>query len=192
MKFTPKELIALGIFTAVYTVIYMAFNMLGAVAPILQLVGATLAALLNGITFMLFLTRVRHAGLITLMALLLGILVTIAGHHPISIVTALVAGIAADVIASRGGYRATVPTVVAYGVFNLWVAGGYLPLLFMRDSVLSEYRRQMGDQWADAFNALFSPAVIILLIIGTVVVGMIGGWIGRRALSKHFERAGLA
>lgn len=122
MKFTPKELIALGIFTAVYTVIYMAFNMLGAVAPILQLVGATLATLLNGITFMLFLTRVRHAGLITLMALLLGILVTIAGHHPISIVTALVAGIAADVIASRGGYRATVPTVVAYGVFNLWVA----------------------------------------------------------------------
>lgn len=192
MKFTPKELISLGIFTAVYTVIYMAFNMLGAIAPVLQLVGAALAVLLNGITYMLFLTRVRHPGLITLMALLLGILVTVGGHHPISIVTALAAGLSADVIAARGGFRGAVTSVVSYGIFGLWVAGGYLPLLFMRDSVLAEYRRQMGDQWADAFTALFSPAVIILMIIGTVLVGMIGGWIGRRALSKHFERAGLA
>ncbi|WP_058235054.1 MptD family putative ECF transporter S component [Devriesea agamarum] len=192
MKFTAKELISLGIFTAVYTVIYLLFNSIGAIAPVLQLVGAIIAVLLNGITYMLFLTRVHHFGLITLMALLLGILVTLGGHPPISILTALVAGLIADVIAARGGFRAAWATVVSYGVFCLWVIGAFLPLLFMREEVLGEYRRQMGDEWANAFTSLFSTPVIIGMLVAMVVVGMIGGLIGRRALSKHFERAGLA
>ena len=192
MKFTSRELISLGIFTAVFAVIHYIFNMLGAIAPVLQLIGGNLSIIVNGITFMLFLTRVRHFGLVTLFALLLGILVTLTGHHPISLLTALLAGLGADALASRGGFRAPWPTILSYGVFSLWIIGAYLPLLFMRDALLAEYRQQMGDQWAEGFAQLFSPAVVILMIAVTFLVGLVGGFIGRRALAKHFERAGLA
>ncbi|MDO5084291.1 MptD family putative ECF transporter S component [Arachnia propionica] len=192
MKFTSKELISLGIFTAVFTVIHYVFNMLGAITPALQLIGGNLGIIVNGITFMLFLTRVRHFGLITLFAVLLGLLVTLTGHHPVSMITALLAGLGADALASRGDFRAPLATISSYGVFSLWVVGAYLPLLFMRDELLASYRDQMGPDWAEAFATLFSPPVVILMILLTFLVGLVGGFIGRRALSKHFERAGLA
>lgn len=192
MKHSSKELISLGIFTAVYAVVYLVCNMVGAINPVFQLVGAVVAALINGITYMLFLARVRRFGLITLMALILGVLVTLGGHHPISVVTALVAGLIADLIARSGGYRKAGATVLSYGLFGLWVVGAYLPLLFLRESVLIEYQRQMGPEWTEAFARLFSPTVIVAMLVGTVLVGLLGGLIGRRALAKHFERAGLA
>ena len=51
MRITTKDLIQTGIFTAVYAVVYMIFNMTGAIAPVLQFAIGPVAILINGITF---------------------------------------------------------------------------------------------------------------------------------------------
>ncbi|MBO3143718.1 MptD family putative ECF transporter S component [Dermatophilus congolensis] len=192
MRLNANDLVQLGIFTSVYLVVYFGLNMIGAVSPLLQPAGIAVAVLLNGITFMLYLSRVQKFGLITLMTVLLGVLMTVAGHHPVTLITAIVCGLAADTFAWQGRYTAGLTTAVAYGVMSMWGSGAYLPLLFMREPLVAQYRVQMGDAWADSFSSLYTSEFIVTFVVVTVLVGIAGGLLGRKAVDHHFRPAGLA
>ena len=100
MRITTKDLIQTGIFTAVYAVVYMTFNMTGAIAPVLQFIIGPVAILINGITFMLFLSRVRTPLGPLIMVGLLGVLLVVTGHHFVTLFTCLVAGAIASWLAT--------------------------------------------------------------------------------------------
>ena len=100
MRITTKDLIQTGIFTAVYAVVYMIFNMTGAIAPVLQFAIGPVAILINGITFMLFLSRVRTPFGPLLMVGLLCVLLVVMGHHFVTLITGLFAGAMASWLAA--------------------------------------------------------------------------------------------
>lgn len=191
-RFGPKQLVTLGIFLALYGVIHLLCNMLGALGPIFVPIGALLAALINGTTFALLLTRVVRFGTLTLFAGLLGVIFVLLGDYVLDIPIALVVGAIADAIASRGAYRGRWTNVLAYGVFALWPIGSTLPLLFMRDRLIATYRESMGADWADRFSSLMSPAAIVALMAALFVTGCLGGMVGQRILRTHFQPAGVA
>ena len=49
-----------------------------------------------------------------------------------------------------------------------------------------------GQDYADGMRALFSPAVISVWVVVTMIVACLGGLIGRFLLRKHFAKAGVA
>ena len=192
MNFRPKDLVSLGVFTAVYLVLYFAINMLAAFSPFLQPITSLAVIVICGIAFMLFLSRVRSTGLVTLMALLLGVLSTLMGHHALTLASAVVAGVGAElVIVTKREYRVGTD-VLGYAVFSLWSAGAILPLLFLREDTIAQVRAQMGGGYADAYAGLMTPSVVVAIVAGYFVAGLVGGLLGRKALAKHFVKAGLA
>ncbi len=192
MKLTARDLIQTGIFTAVYIVVYMIFNMAGALSPVLQLFTAPVAILINGITFMVFLSRVRKPGAVIIMVALLAVISVVMGHHPITFATAAVGGGLAAWMSSLWPVDRTAKSVICYGFFSLWPVGAFLPLLFMRDAVIAETASEMGQAWAQAYNRLMSVPMLGVLTVLCFVAGIIGGFIGRAVLARSFRRAGLA
>ncbi|MDU7165574.1 MptD family putative ECF transporter S component, partial [Finegoldia magna] len=71
-RLTAKDLINVGIYTAIYLVIFFVTGMLGAV-PILYPTIFILIPILTGIPFMLFLTKVEKFGMVSLMGIILGV-----------------------------------------------------------------------------------------------------------------------
>ena len=49
-----------------------------------------------------------------------------------------------------------------------------------------------GGEYADALMKLIPDWSLIPLILATLVFGYLGGLLGRKMLSKHFKRAGMA
>lgn len=192
MRITTKDLIQTGIFTAVYAVVYMIFNMTGAIAPVLQFAIGPVAILINGITFMLFLSRVRTPFGPLLMVGLLCVLLVVMGHHFVTLITGLFAGAMASWLAAIWPPEKTAKSVWAYAFFSLWPIGGFLPLLFMRDSVIADITSQMGPEWAGTFNQLMSTPMLILFSVLCFVAGALGGLLGRKVLSGTFKKAGIA
>ncbi|WP_296889180.1 MptD family putative ECF transporter S component [uncultured Methanobrevibacter sp.] len=96
-RLNVKDLITVRIFAVILIVLIFVFGMLGYI-PILMLALPILAALICGIPYMLFLTRVSKFGMVTLLGLILGIVMFLSGHTWVSIVTFTICALIADFI----------------------------------------------------------------------------------------------
>ena len=90
-KLDGKDLINIGIFTAIYFVVVFAVAMLGMI-PIFLVLLTVFVPLVGGIIFELFLTKVKKFGMITIMGLLLGIIMLLTGMEYVPIVTGTLFG----------------------------------------------------------------------------------------------------
>ena len=82
--------------------------------------------------------------------------------------------------------------MIAYGVFSLWVAGPILPLYLQHDAYIANIGEQMGEDYARAWDTLFSPAFMAGLLVAVFLASCLGGLLGQKMLRKHFVRAGIA
>ena len=189
-KLQAKDLIRIGIFTAIYFVIFFAAGMLGYI-PILFILLPIIIPVITGIPFMLFVTKVNKFGMITIMAVLLGILMFATGHTWVPIMTATVCGLLADLIFRAGKYQRVRNTVLGYAVFSIWSIGAMLPMWLMRDSYFSYIRSSMGEEYTSSVLALTPDWVAFAAIVVAFVSGIGGAYLGKAVLKKHFQRAGI-
>jgi energy-coupling factor transport system substrate-specific component len=187
---SSKDLITVGVFTAIYFVIFFSCGMLGLI-PILFIFLPFYGPIICGIPFMLFLSKVKKFGMVTIMALILGFLMFATGHTFLPVLSALLFGLVADLIFKAGKYKSFKLSVIGYAVFSLWIVGAGLPLWIMRDSYMEYIRSTMGDEYTNAIIAL-TPAWVGFGMIGLAIIGsVIGAFLGKSLLNKHFQRAGI-
>jgi energy-coupling factor transport system substrate-specific component len=186
---TTKDLINVGIFTALYYALFFAGGMLGYV-PLFYVLLPLALPIICGIPFMLFLTRVKTFGMVTLMGTIVGALQFLTGHTYVPIIAGFGCGLIADLILRAGKYQSKKLSVLGYTVFSLWLLGMLVPFWIMRDTFKQMMLDSMGVEYANAVLALFdkfSWAFPIAAIVG----GVVGGLFGLLMLKRHFERAGI-
>ena len=93
----PKDLINIGIFTALYFIIIMAVAMLGYVPIFIPLL-SVICPLIGGIPYMLYITKVRHFGMVFIMGTILGLLMGLGGMGVYAFITGPVCGLLADLV----------------------------------------------------------------------------------------------
>lgn len=190
-KLNVKDLINVGIFTAIYFVMFFISGMTGFI-PIFTILFPILLAILGGIPFILFLTKVNKFGMITIMGVLMGILTLVMGQGWIAIITGLVCGLIGDLICKAGKYKSWKHMLIGYCVFSEWVFGSMLPMWVMRDVYFERIRSGQGNAYTDMVLSLVTNEVIPIILAGIVIGALVGAFIGRAALKKHFKRAGIA
>ncbi|MFI5798202.1 MptD family putative ECF transporter S component [Streptomyces sp. NPDC051677] len=192
VRMSPRDLINIGIFGALYIVTIGIFNLLEFISPVMTLVTSLASIVAAGVPFMLFLTRVRHAGMVTVFAVIVSGFMLLIGSPPIGFVIGVAAALVAEVLLWLGRYRSRQLSVLAYAVFSTWFVGLFLPMFYARDEFLSSpYMEGMGADYIEDLDTLLSPAVLIAFDLSTLVFGVIGGALGLRLLDKHFRKAGL-
>lgn len=189
---TTRDLINVGIFTVLYFAAVAVFGQIGALMPILQVLGPLYIPIVAGIPFMLFLTRVKSFGMITIMGILVGLLVLATGQAFWVAVLAVILAPAADLICRAGNYTTWRNLVAGYAVFSLMLIGTVVPLFFAREAYLARIGERKDDAWMQSIITLTPTWMFFVMIVMLVVGAVIGAHLGRRLLRKHFERAGIA
>ncbi|WP_103063231.1 MptD family putative ECF transporter S component [Actinomyces qiguomingii] len=189
---TPRDLITVGVFTALYFVIGFAFGFVGVLGPVAQAVGMIVSAAVNGIVFSLYITRIRKPGMVLLTGLIAALLMVLTGHAWTTLVAAVVFSGIAELILARGHYRSARAAILAYAFFTLWVIGPIVPMYYQRDAYLADIAEQMGDAYAAAWETVFSPGPFAAILAVIFVSACLGGLLGQKMLRKHFIRAGIA
>ncbi|WP_245157207.1 MptD family putative ECF transporter S component [Anaerovorax sp. IOR16] len=185
-----KDLINVGIFTAIYFVIVFAVSMLGYI-PIFMPLLCVIVPVLGGIPFMLFLTKVKKSGMIFIMSIIMGILMLLTGMGYYSIVVGAISGIIAELIFKSGSYKNATRAVITSGVFSIWVWGNYIPLFLNIEGYFST-RQGYGQEYISALTSLM-PAWMCPVLLGSAFIsGIFGGLLGKAILKKHFKKAGIA
>lgn len=186
-----KDLITVGIFSVINIILIFTFGMLGYI-PILMLGLPIIGALVWGIPFMLFLTRVNKFGMITLMGLIIGIVMFLSGHTWIPIIVYTITGLIADIIIKTKDYSSIKTSIIGYAVFAVGLIGNMLPFFILRDYYISAMNASMGAEYVNFITPFLQYHFLIILVILTFIAGLISGYIGKLVLKKHFEKAGMA
>jgi len=189
-KIDAKDLINVGIFTVLYFIMFFISGMLGYI-PIFALLIPLLIGILGGIPFMLFVTKTNKFGCVTLMGTIAGILCFLVGQSWISIPFGIVFGFLGDIIMKTGDYKSWGKTVIGYAVFTDWVIGSMLPMWIMRDVFFEQSSKQVSGEYLDALMGYTQNWMLPVVMVLGLVGGIIGAYLGRAVLKKHFERAGI-
>ena len=189
-KLGGKDLITIGIFTVIYFICIGVFGGLG-VIPIFVPLTAVFCPLIGGIPYMLYVTKVKKFGMITIMGVLIGLLLTLMGMGYWAVILGAVAGLLADLIMKSGNYKSTKKAILSCGVFALWDFGNLMPFYVGRESYFATLAERFSEDYCNTLASYFPTWSAILFVVCCFVCGIIGGYIGKAICRKHFERAGI-
>lgn len=190
---TGKDIITVGIFSAIYFVINFAFMLLSGLHPLLWILMPGLIAVFAGIPFLMMCAKVPKTGAVVLMGFITALIYFVTGQFTVVILIAFaVSCILAELCRICSHYRSFRGNALAYAFFSLGMIGSPLPVWIMRDSFLAQISQQgMPEAYVSTLAALTSPGMIVVLV-GTPIVGAILGiLLARGMFRKHFEKAGI-
>lgn len=190
-KLQAKDLINVGIFTAIYFVLFFAGMMLGYIPIFIPLLGLV-CPILCGIPFMLYLTKVKKFGMVSLTGIVLGLLNLIMGSGVLVFIAGVIFGVLSDLVLRVGKYQSWKCTFIGNGIFSLWIMGYVSRMFLTRDAFFSSLVSSYGQEYVDTLMSYTPGWMFPVLFIVTFIGGILGALLGKAVLKKHFEKAGIA
>ncbi|MFI3201139.1 MAG: MptD family putative ECF transporter S component [Eubacteriales bacterium] len=189
-KIEVKDLVNVGVFTLLNFVVFFVAAMTGMI-PVMAIWYPLVTAFLGGIPCILFFTKIEKFGLVTIMGLLLGLSVFLIGQGWYALITGVVFGVIADSVLKAGNYKSWKNMMLAYCIFSEWIIGTQMVMYLTKDAYLEPFREQMGDEFVDSLSAMLQTWTPFAVMLGIFIVGIVGAFLGKSVLKKHFERAGI-
>lgn len=192
-KLKVKDLVNIGIFSALYMAIAMVVMIPVGIAPILWLLWPGIAGLFGGVFFTLLLTKVPKMGASLLLALISGILFFATGECTwVIIVTFAIAGLLAEVMRKVLGYKSFKGIALAGGFCAIGFIGSPLPMWLFQESYMKSIEEMgMGAKYVEGLQSMISAGSFIGMLAVAFIGGLLGTLIGHKMLKKHFEKAGM-
>lgn len=188
-----KDLITIGIFSAIYFVINFAFMLLGGIHPVLWMLMPGFIAVFAGIPFMLMAAKVQKPGAVFLMGLITALIYFVTGQFTLVILISMASAcVLVEVIRSMTKYDSFKGNSTAYVIFSLGMTGSPLPIWLFKADFLAQITEQgMPADYVSAVEALSSNAMLVVLFVAPIIGGMIGAFIAKGLFKKHFVKAGI-
>ena len=187
-KLTTKDLITAGAFGAIYLVLLTVLSSVLTIVPVLFLATPLIAGIILGTVYMLYASKVRRTGAILVLAVLVGLITSMATIYPL--IFSVIWGIIAEIIAARKR-DSSGALAASYVVFNLTSMGPFFALILAKDAFLESCSGYYGAEYVATLDKLTPGWIVIVLIVLALAGGLIGGLFGRRILKKHFVKAGV-
>lgn len=141
-KLQGKDFINIGIFTVIYFVVTSVVAMLGVIPVFIPLL-CVFVPLIGGIPMMLYFSKIRKFGMLTITGVLDGVLLLFTGMGYWCILTGLVFGLIADFMLKSSGYKKVKMEIMAHGVFSISVVGAFSAYHFDQKQLL----RNVAGLW---------------------------------------------
>ena len=116
-KLNVKDLINVGIYTALYLVVYFVVGMANAI-PILYPISYFYIPIVTSIPFMLYATKTNKFGMITISSIILGLFWYLMGYTWLPLVVYPVCGLLADIVMKTGNYKNFKRQYLVFGYFQ--------------------------------------------------------------------------
>lgn len=189
-KLKVKDLVTIGIFAVIYFIVMFGVGMIGMI-PILFLIYPTILGIVSGVIVMLFMAKEQKPWALFIFGMLTPLGMFAMGHTYVVPVHALVVMLIAEFVRRGGNYRSFKYNAIAFGIFNMWICGSLMQMLLAKEKYM-EMSAMMGSDYTQALEKLITYPHMAIVYAGAFVGGIVGAWIGRAMLKKHFIKAGIA
>ncbi len=192
-KLKVKDFISIGIFTAVYLVVFMAVIMGLGFMPLLYFFSPAINALILAPVFMLFIARTPKKFAVVIMGFISSgvIALMMPAFWPIYVFP-IVCVILAEILIRKADFKDFKFLTIAYVIFSNWVMGIFSSFWIFKDKFL-EHSLSNGypKEYVDGMEALIRPGILIAMYVAVIVLAIVGSFIAKSMLKKHFKKAGI-
>lgn len=188
----PKYLINVGIFSAIYIVIFLATAAMGIFGPPMLFVGWLVGTIMNGVVLTLYRLRTPVFGAMALLGLLEGFIAISRGYPWYTMPGAFLLGLIADAINHAGNYRSRPHLLAGYAVFAPWIALPLVPVVINSEAYFAHLAEKASNKaYVAQLESFLTPTAVGIWALMLIVAGLIGGWMGNKVMDKHFKKAGM-
>ena len=191
-KLTGKDVIAIGIYSAIYFVLNFMAMMTGFI-PLLWIVLPGTVAVLTGIPFLLMAVKVPKSGAVLIMGAITAFLYFVTGQFTVLIlITMFIACVVSETYRYITKYNLKFSNLaVTFILFSYGMAGSPLALFVYRESFLAQIGETMSQEYVAAVSSYITVPMLILLLISPIAGGVFGALIAGGIFNKHFKKAGI-
>lgn len=192
-KLRGKDIITIGIFTALYFVLSFAANIAGGIHPLVWIMSPVIAGILAAVPFMIMVTKVKKPFAVLLMGAIVGLLYFATGQFAFTVpLLFIVASLIVEGIRYKTGYESFMANSVGFAIFSLGMAGSPLPVWLYKESFIKQIRDfGMQESYVTGLETLTTIPVLIAMIVLTLIAGFVGAYISKKLFKKHFKKAGI-
>lgn len=192
-KLKGKDLITIGIFSAVYFVINFAFMLMGGIHPIMWIMMPGLIALFTGVPYMIMVSKVQKPFAVLIMGLITGLIYFVTGMFTVVILITLASVcILAEAVRYASKYKSFAGNAVSFAIYSVGMIGSPLPIWLFKDSFFAQISQQgMSPEYLSVLSKLATDGMLAVMILAPVVLAIIGALIARTLFRKHFVKAGI-
>lgn len=191
-KLNGKDLINIGIFTAMYFILNLVIAAVMGFIPFVNMMIPFASSLVLGIPMMLYFSRIKKFGMVLITYIIYGTVLTLAGVGIYSLIGGAVCALIAEFILKAKNYKSVGAAIWGYALCSVGANANVLGFAFMTGKQLAEKTEYYGQEYMDIMSGYFSHGYTIPLVAITAFAGgLIGGYIGKAVLKKHFIRSGM-
>lgn len=192
-KLKGKDLITIGIFTAIYFVLNQVFNFIGGVHAIVWFLSPALAALVAATPYMLLCAKVKKPFASLTLGTIVGLIYLASGMFSITVpIVFFVGGIIAEIIRYLTHYSSFWGDATSFSFVALGMVASPLPLWLNPEAFIAQIKSfGMSQSYIDTCTSLTSPIMLVIMIVATVICAFIGAFIAKALFKKHFVKAGM-
>lgn len=187
-----KDLVTVGIFSALFLVFALVGGISFAPNPVLTFYMPVGSALLCGPIYLLMLAKVKKRWAVSILGAILCIVWFVTGMHWAMALGYLVMGVAADFVAGAGEYKSKMMNSVSYIVISLGGTASYLVFFANPDGWAKTMLGNGTEQsYIDTMRETGSVWIMLVMLVGTVLAAAVSAFVGCKMLRKQFEKSGI-
>ena len=187
-----KDLVTVGIFSALFLVFALVGGISFAPNPVLTFYMPVGSALLCGPVYLLMLAKVKKRWAVSILGAILCIVWFVTGMHWAMALGYLVMGVAADFVTGAGEYKSKMMNSVSYIVISLGGTASYLVFFANPDGWAKTMLGNGTEQsYIDTMRETGSVWIMLVMLVGTVLAAAVSAFVGCKMLRKQFEKSGI-
>lgn len=188
-----KDLISIGIYSAIYFVINFIFMLVSGFHPIIWILMPAFIALFSGIPFLLMCTKVQKMGSVIIMGAITALLYFVTGQFTVIIlITFVIACVLGEICRFVGKYKSFTGNMFAFAFYSLGMVGSPLPIWLMGDKFFTQISEQgMPAEYVTTLQGFASTGMLVLMAIAPFLAAFVGAFLTKRMFKKHFMKAGM-
>ena len=191
-RLNGKDLINIGIFTAVYFILNLLIAAAMGFSPIVNMMIPFVSSLVLGIPMMLYFSKIKKFGMVLITYIIYGVILTLAGVGFYSLIGGTLCAVAAEFILKAKHHKSVFAAILSYAICSVGANANVLSFALMTEAQFAEKAAYYGQEYMDIMSGYFSHGYTVPLVaISAFIGGIIGGYIGKAVLKKHFAKSGI-
>lgn len=189
-KWKISDFVLIGLLAAVHAAVIYGVGMLTSVMiPVMHVFAASITALIMGSIVLFVVKKIERFGAMTLLVSLGTAFFTLTGLGSISsLIFVIAVSLIADIIVFKASFK-TIAIGIGYGFTQAaYFFGGCFPFIFFFDREVKKWIDMgLGEDEIYAYAKYLTGGFAILGVVSAIICGVIGVYIGKGILKKHFK-----
>lgn len=191
-RLNGKDLLNVGIFTAVYFVLNLLVAAVLGLIPAVSMLVPFVSSFILGIPMMLYFMKIKKFGMVLITYIVYGALLALAGVGIYTLVLGIVFALIAELILRSGKYQKPNLAILAFAIASVGANGNVLSMVLASTEYLEGKAATYGSEYMQLMQNYFSGWwVLPVLALSAFLGGLLGGLLGKSVFKKHFIRSGV-